>query len=84
MCIYANTVTFGAALLAAKVLESHHPDVRLADGTLHKVDGFHTREQELWRRLLYSGRISYLRQDYRDIRGGNALMVAGSLRYVLP
>ncbi|WP_216072866.1 hypothetical protein, partial [Acinetobacter baumannii] len=44
----------------------------------------HTREQELWRRLLYSGRISYLRQDYRDIRGGNALMVAGSLRYVLP
>lgn len=48
---YANTVAFGEALLAAKVLEPYHADFRLPDGTLHKVDGFYAVDEQAFHAL---------------------------------
>jgi len=48
---YANTVAFGEALLAAKILEPYHADFRLPDGTAHKVDGFYAVNEQKFREL---------------------------------
>lgn len=48
---YANTVAFGEALLAAKILEPYHADFRLPDGTQHKVDGFYAVNEQAFREL---------------------------------
>lgn len=48
---HANTVAFGRALIAAKVLEPYHADFRLPDGTLHQVNGFYAVNETAFRAL---------------------------------
>lgn len=48
---YASTASFGEALLAAQLLEPYHAELRLPDGTLHKVDGFHVVNEPAFRAL---------------------------------
>ncbi len=48
---YADTVAFGRALIAAKVLEPYRADFRLPDGTLHQVNGFHAVNEKACRAL---------------------------------
>lgn len=48
---YSNTVAFGRALIAAKVLEPFRADFRLPDGTLHQVNGFYAVNEARFRVL---------------------------------
>ncbi|GLI94260.1 SapC family protein [Methylocystis echinoides] len=48
---YANTVAFGRALLAAKVLEPYHAEFRLPDGTLYQLNGFYAVDEKAFRAL---------------------------------
>lgn len=48
---YTHTVTFGRALMAAKVLEPYHADFRLPDGSQHQVNGFYAVNEKAVRAL---------------------------------
>lgn len=48
---YMNTVAFGRALIAAKVLTPYHADFRLPDGTLHQLNGFQSVDEQAFRAL---------------------------------
>lgn len=46
-----NTVAFGQALVAAKVLTPYHADFRLPDGSQHQVNGFSAVDEKAFRAL---------------------------------
>jgi SapC len=48
---YIDTVAFGRALMAAKVLEPYHADFRLPDGSQHQVNGFYAVNEKAFRAL---------------------------------
>ncbi|MDW6023349.1 SapC family protein [Mesorhizobium sp. BAC0120] len=48
---YSNTVAFGRALVAAKVLEPYHADFRLPDGSRRQLDGFLAVNETAFRAL---------------------------------
>jgi SapC len=48
---YTQTVTFGHALKAAKVLEPYHAEFRLPDGSQHQVNGFFVVNEKAFRAL---------------------------------
>lgn len=49
--LYENTVVFGRALIAAKVLTPYHADFRLPDGSQHRVNGFYAVDEQAFRAL---------------------------------
>jgi len=48
---YTNTVAFGRALVAAKVLEPYHADFRLPDGSRRHLNGFLAVDEKAFRAL---------------------------------